>query len=416
MPGAVLYIRRESNQALAPVYRDRDGTDPYPSGTVVADENGYAYFYATDGLYRIQSLEPAIDWRDVLVGQLYGAVQRYETYADMAAALPQPEGTLAQVYADPDEELRGFYDLVDGAWVYSDPQPLTDEDVQAVIDARNTATAAASSASSSASTATGAASDASDSAALAEAWATKTDGPVAGGEFSAKHYAEQAQTNAGLPVYQSIPTSDVGPIYAVGIGPMEWDDDTAQYVPVGSNQWLAKAICEPFPIWDHIPGCPIPPTDNPDFRFIKLTAGDAYNSGVLTGESVSGTAPLVSATATISLAGSPVNGATVRLINTETRALRAGVSGTVQDDAFQNITGTLDTGHGANGSRFLNGAGTGAFTVTKQTETWMPAGTTSSGSNFTSVILFNSGDSPGARTANETRGKNIQATYYMRVL
>lgn len=244
MPGAVLYIRRESNQALAPVYRDRDGTDPYPSGTVVADENGYAYFYATDGLYRIQSLEPAIDWRDVLVGQLYGAVQRYETYADMAAALPQPEGTLAQVYADPDEELRGFYDLVDGAWVYSDPQPLTDEDVQTVIEARNTATAAASSASSSASTATAAASDASDSAALAEAWATKTDGPVAGGEFSAKHYAEQAQTNAGLPVYQSIPTSDVGPIYAVGIGPMEWDDDSEEYVPIAGAPDVVRYVEE----------------------------------------------------------------------------------------------------------------------------------------------------------------------------
>src|SRR5690606_21217005 len=280
--------------------------------------------------YRIQSLEPAIDWRDVLVGQLYGAVQRYGTYADMVAALPQPEGTLAQVYADPDEELRGFCDLVDGAWVYSDPQPLTDEDVQAVIEASSTATSAASAASSSTSTASSAASDDSDSAALAEAWATKTDGPVAGGEFSAKHYAEQAQTNAGLPVYQTVPTTDVGPIYAVGIGPMEWDEGTEQYVPIAANQWLSKAIGEPFPIWDHISGCPTPPTDNPDFRFIKLTASDSYNDGVLTGETVSGSAPLVTATATVNLAGSPIDGATVRLINTERSALRAGDSGAFQ--------------------------------------------------------------------------------------
>src|SRR5690606_23096161 len=86
-------------------------------------------------------------------------------------------------------------------------------------------------------------------------------------------------------------------------------------------------------------GCPLPPTDNPNFRFIKLTAGDAYNTGVLTAESVTGTAPLVQATAQISLAGSPVNGATVHLINTERSGLRAGDSGTFQQDALQNITG-----------------------------------------------------------------------------
>src|SRR5690606_6593990 len=129
----------------------------------------------------------------------------------------------------------------------------------------------------------------------------------------------------------------------------------ADYALKANLEWLSKPIGEPFPLWDHIPGCPLPPTDNPNFRFIKLTAGDAYNTGVLTAESVTGTAPLVQATAEISLVGSPVDGATVHLINTEARVLRAGVSGTVQDDALQNITGTLDVGNGANGSRFLNG-------------------------------------------------------------
>src|SRR5690606_37468296 len=77
---------------------------------------------------------------------------------------------------------------------------------------------------------------------LAEAWATKTDGPVADGEYSAKHYAQQAQTNAGLPVYQSIPTSDVGPIYAVGIGPMEWNNDTGSYVRMSAAADLVNHV------------------------------------------------------------------------------------------------------------------------------------------------------------------------------
>ena len=63
-PGAVLTIRRMSDQAIVTVYRDREGTQPYPTGTVTADENGYAYFYASPGLYRITSIQPAIDWPD----------------------------------------------------------------------------------------------------------------------------------------------------------------------------------------------------------------------------------------------------------------------------------------------------------------------------------------------------------------
>lgn len=215
-------------------------------------------------------------------------------------------------------------------------------------------------------------------------------------------------------LFELRPTASAFNRIYTALGDISTDLET-NYAPLSGLEWLAKPIGEPFPLWDHIPGCPVPPTNDPRFRFIKLTASDSYNDGVLTDESVSGSAPLVTATAEIDLAGSPLNGATVHLINTEARFLRAGVSGTVQDDAFQNITGTLDIGNGANGARFLNGTGTGAFTVTKQTETWMPAGTTQSSSDFTSVILFDAGDSPGARTANETRGKNIQATYYMRI-
>lgn len=68
VPWAVLIIRNESDQMPATVYRDRDGTDPYPTGQVVADGNGFAFFYAAPGLYRITSQTPVADWRDVGIG------------------------------------------------------------------------------------------------------------------------------------------------------------------------------------------------------------------------------------------------------------------------------------------------------------------------------------------------------------
>ncbi|MBV7482532.1 hypothetical protein [Bordetella sp. BOR01] len=73
-PGAVLTIRRMSDQAIVTVYRDRDGTQPYPTGTVTADENGYAYFYALPGLYRITSIKPSIDWPDVNLSAVFVTV------------------------------------------------------------------------------------------------------------------------------------------------------------------------------------------------------------------------------------------------------------------------------------------------------------------------------------------------------
>lgn len=67
-PGAVLQVTDEATSALATVYKDRNGTDPWPAGTVTADEFGFARFYAPRGRYRIRSMAPAIDWRDVEIG------------------------------------------------------------------------------------------------------------------------------------------------------------------------------------------------------------------------------------------------------------------------------------------------------------------------------------------------------------
>src|SRR5699024_10676931 len=48
------------------VYQSPSTDQPYPApGLVTADSSGYAYFYAPAGLYRIQSNDLNIDWRDV---------------------------------------------------------------------------------------------------------------------------------------------------------------------------------------------------------------------------------------------------------------------------------------------------------------------------------------------------------------
>lgn len=158
--------------------------------------------------------------------------------------------------------------------------------------------------------------------------------------------------------------------------------------------WALIPIGSPFPLWTHLTGVTAPPTDNANYRYIKLTASDSYNTGVLTGESVSGSAPLVQATAAISDAGSALNGQTVRLINTERRVLRAGSSGTVEADALQGhrhsqsmtTGGSINTGNDAN---YIQAISTGD--------------PISDGTNGT------------PRIANETRAKSIGADYYMRI-
>ncbi len=149
---------------------------------------------------------------------------------------------------------------------------------------------------------------------------------------------------------------------------------------------------------------PAPPRDNPAYRYIRLTASDPYNAGIVTSESVAGVAPLVIASGVVSLAGSPFNNLTVSLINTERRHIRAGLPGVVEQDAGQGHTHKVMTG---------TGAGTG-----------LGSGTSTGGSNLVNDIVPPGGQvtgmaSDGAngaiRVANETRVKSMGATYYMRI-
>lgn len=155
-------------------------------------------------------------------------------------------------------------------------------------------------------------------------------------------------------------------------------------------------------------GAVAPPSTTTGPVFIELTAGltgvGAFNNGKLTSESVSGSAPLVLATAVISVTGSPMNGQTVDLINTEGRILRPSTSpGTKQNDAFQNTTGTIDIfGSTASGTDAFSAAG---ISGTRP----------SAGANGGVRVTFDASNSPGARASTETRMKNVGVKAYMRV-
>ncbi len=167
------------------------------------------------------------------------------------------------------------------------------------------------------------------------------------------------------------------------------------------DPWRQQPVGVPIPILDSITGVAQPPTGNP-YRYIKLTASDSYNTGVLTSESVTGSAPLVVATAVISLSGSPINGQTVNLINTERRFLRAGGAGTVENDQIQNITGDV--------SEMLALGGTGGAFTSTATRSLPYNGATVSGLKQVSLNA-----SLVVRAGTETRGKNIGVTFFMRI-
>ena len=140
-----------------------------------------------------------------------------------------------------------------------------------------------------------------------------------------------------------------------------------------------------------------------------LTGSGDYNEGKLDNESVSGSAPLVEATAEIVDSESPLNGQVVHLLETERRFLRAGEAGTVENDQMQRITG------GGIEAYDFEEPVLGAFSYSEQAEN----GTYGGGSTSTGNFTFDSADSPDARasdtTDGETRSKNIGVSVYMRI-
>lgn len=184
--------------------------------------------------------------------------------------------------------------------------------------------------------------------------------------------------------------------------------------PTIDAKWTSKAIGEIyFAPGTAANGYDHPPKAGPGFRYVLLTAGEdgvgEYNEGILTGESVSGTDPLVVATAVISLSGSPLNGRTINLINSEGRYLRASTSpGTVQNDASQGHRHLITaSGHSRRGS---TGASTGG--------NWFGSSGDAIDGGIASVTSGDpatDGTNGTPRTANETRVKNLQGVAYMRI-
>lgn len=206
-----------------------------------------------------------------------------------------------------------------------------------------------------------------------------------------------------LKQYDSTGAKVAATIAAGQLTDLEYDGtDWLLMDPLPADPWAMQPIGTPIPVFDHLTGASIPST-TAGYRYIKLTASDAHNTGVLTSESVTGSAPLVQATAVISLAGSPMNGQTVRLINTERRVLRAGSSGTVENDQFQK---TAIQGSYSNSPTALSGSSYSSNTSTA-------GGTNSTFFDINAIITDGTNGAP--RVGNETRAKSIGVTYYMRI-
>jgi hypothetical protein len=183
--------------------------------------------------------------------------------------------------------------------------------------------------------------------------------------------------------------------------------DAADAATVTNLKWRSRFIGEVVFANTAITGAEIPPSSTTDTIWIELTVGltgvGGFNNGKLTSESSSGSAPLVSATAVINFAGSPMNGQTVRLINTESRILRPSSSpGTLQNDAFQ---GHRHENGYTNIKPYVAGTLFGDFLATTPTN--------STNTGILDPITDGTNGTP--RTAIETRMKNIGVKAYMRI-
>ncbi|TQP97115.1 hypothetical protein FLL77_11110 [Vibrio cholerae] len=111
-----------------------------------------------------------------------------------------------------------------------------------------------------------------------------------------------------------------------------------------------------------------PPTNDPRFCFVKLTADDAYNGSLLNNKVISGTAPNLVVKMTVNSALSPLNGQQIEMLNTMGAIPTPGLtSGAIIPDAMRNVTGAFLGSDKANPS-----GATGAFSSSVQVS--VPAG------------------------------------------
>jgi len=183
-----------------------------------------------------------------------------------------------------------------------------------------------------------------------------------------------------------------------------------------TDHWAAQPLGVPIPIsselFDTLDDA-LPPTDQA-YRYIILTAGYSanYNSGCITGETVTGSSPNVVATAEISLVGSPFEGKTVNLLNSMRAFLRPGSSGTLQAGAVESHGHTAAAATGGSHTHTVahrlndGGLGTGGSDVTR------PGGSTTTSSHTGHVHGVTVNDTGDV----ETRPRNMGVTLIMRIL
>lgn len=244
----------------------------------------------------------------------------------------------------------------------------------------------------------------------AHAAETSTHGAPTGEDLL--HSGDVGTASGQIPTNGDLPSSS-----SVGNEPnklVKYEDDGAggPRLPAADGSQLTGlgGVGEYKFVQEDLTGASVP---NPDL-WIKLEAGltgaGEYNEGKLTNESVTGSAPLVIATATISDSGSPMNGQTVHLLETEERFLRAGQSGRVQFDQMQLVTGSVELGAATD-----RAPGQGALSYFRGSVDRAAASVGSGNSG----LRFNSANSPNARTSSttdgETRAKNIGVAVYLRI-
>lgn len=190
---------------------------------------------------------------------------------------------------------------------------------------------------------------------------------------------------------------------------------TADDAMTAVNDLLSAVPWLGTPIGGYITSYDAPPTNDARFRFILCSAGNTgtgqYNEGVLTNETVTGTAPLVNAIATVNLAGSPLNGLSLHLVNTEGRFVGAGAAPAFEDDSIQNFVGefTFSTAAGGYGVVGLSGIVTGPFKRGATTQNTL-SGQTGSGN----TLAFD--PSLVARTSDHTQPRAHRLVHYRRIL
>ncbi|EKF9627945.1 phage tail protein [Vibrio cholerae] len=152
-----------------------------------------------------------------------------------------------------------------------------------------------------------------------------------------------------------------------------------------------------------------PPTNDPRFRFVKLTADDAYNDSLLTNKVVSGTAPNLVVKMTVNSALSPINGQQIEMLNTMGAIPTPGLtSGEIIQDAIRNIAGTITTNNGW----MFNGA-TGPFGLTGGVQVIANATQLSGGTNVSPAFNFDA--SRHVPTAERVQVFSIVRPLYRRI-